>query len=154
MTLESWETVQAGYSFTGGTLSATTVIDPVGMTRTTRFNTRGFTVERRDGLGQKVSLVRGSTNVVTSRVNTLGHATTFDYDSRGNVTKVVNADQQETHLEYEPNFSGVSKVTNALNKATTLDYDTKGNVIQVTNPLQATAFVTRSALGQILHLQL
>ena len=153
-TVEDWETVQAGYSFTGGTICATTVLDPVGVTRTTRFNTRGYTVDRKDGLGQKVSLVRGSTNVVRSRINTLGHATTFDYDSRGNVTKVVNADQQETQLEYEPNFSGVSRITNALNKATTLDYDTKGNVIQVTNPLQATAFVTRSALGQILHLQL
>ena len=151
---ESWETVQAGYSFLGGTICATTVIDPVGMTRTTRFNNRGYTIDRTDGLGQKTLITRGSGNVVTKRVNSLGHAVNFGYDERGNVTRIVDPKIQETRLEYEPNFSGVSRITNALNKDTTFDYDTRGNVTQVTNPVQATSFVTTSVHGQILHIQL
>lgn len=153
-TEESWENVQAGYSFTGGTICATTVVDPVGVTRTTRFNNRGYTVDRMDGLGQKVSLVRGLANLVAARVNALGHATALEYDSRGNVTSVRDANHHNTLVEYEPNFSGVSRITNALGQDRTLDYDTRGNLTKVTNPMLATSFVTHSASGQILHIQL
>lgn len=53
--VDSWENLQAGYTITGGAVTATTVVDPRGNTITTRFNTRGYPVSTTDALGQTSS---------------------------------------------------------------------------------------------------
>lgn len=57
---DSWENLQAGYSFQGGTVSETTVIDPRGNQTIHRFNSAGFDSEGIDALGQKSTYVRNA----------------------------------------------------------------------------------------------
>ena len=52
-TVDSWENLQAGYTITGGAVTATTVVDPRGNLTMSRFNTRGYPVSSTDALGRQ-----------------------------------------------------------------------------------------------------
>ena len=84
-TEESWENIQAGYSFSGGTVPATTVIDPRGHGTTDRFNAAGFPIEQVDAFGQKTVFLRDAGNQVLNTTDPLGWKTTMTYDAAGNV---------------------------------------------------------------------
>ncbi|WP_447975230.1 RHS repeat-associated core domain-containing protein [Nitrospira sp. Kam-Ns4a] len=147
-TEESWETVQAGYRFSGGTVLATSVTDPRGTTRTYRFNNLGFTTERQDGLGQKTVLIRGAGNLITASTDALGRTTQFAHDAAGNVTAITDPQGNVTRFAYEPTFNRVTKLTDALGQVTTFTYDAKGNLLTTTDPLGQTTTIGYNAFGQ------
>ncbi len=116
-------------------------------------NNRGNTISRTNELGQKTTLERGPNNRVTSRINPLGRSLNFDYDSRGNVTKIAEPGLQETTIQYHPTFNKPTTLTNGLGHIRRAKYDTRGNQTESTNQLGFTSFVQHNALGSIIHIQ-
>jgi RHS repeat-associated protein len=152
--VDSWENFQAGYTITGGTVIATTVVDPRGNTTTTRFNTRGYPLSTTDALGQTSSTVYTAANQAATVTDALGRTTKFEYDTAGNVKKIVDPNNQPTQFEYHPTFNRVTKITDALNQITSFTYDpANGNLLTVTDPLLHTTTMTYNNLGQPISVQ-
>ncbi len=118
--VDSWENLQAGYSMTGGTVLATTVLDPRGNTTITRFNTRGYPISTTDALGQTSTTVYSAANQVVSTTDALGRTTKYEYDAVGNVKKILDPNNQPTQFEYHATFNRVTKITDALTQFTEL----------------------------------
>ncbi|MCC6964953.1 MAG: hypothetical protein IT391_01545, partial [Nitrospira sp.] len=148
-TLDSWEHVQAGYTITGGTVTATTVVDPRGNSTTTRFNQRGYPIGSTDALGQTSTTTLTAANQVASSTDSLGRVTKFEYDAAGNVTKLTDPTNQFTRFEYHPTYNHVTKITDALTHVTEFTYDpANGNLLTTTDPLNHTTTITYNAFGQ------
>jgi len=148
-TVDSWEHAQAGYTITGGTVTATTVVDPRGNVTTTRFNSRGYPVTTTDAVGQTNTTVRNAANQAASSTDPLGRTTTFEYDAVGNVTKIVDPALHETRFTYDAVFNRVTTITDALNQVTEFTYDpANGNLLTVKDPLNHTTTITYNSFGQ------
>lgn len=145
---ESWEAVQAGYSFAGGAVLATTLVDPRGHATTYAVTPDGFTQAVTDPLGQVTRSERDGQGRLTAVVDPLGRRRTFAYDAAGNVTAVTDAAGQVTRLEYEPSFHRVTRITDPLGRSATFAYDARGNLTAVTNPLGQTTALAYDAVGQ------
>jgi RHS repeat-associated protein len=147
--VDSWENLQAGFTITGGTVTAATVVDPRGQITTTRFTQRGYEAGRTDALGQTTSSQRTAANQVADSTDSLGRMTSFEYDASGNVTTITDPNNQITRFEYEPTFNRVTKITDALNQVTAFTYDpANGNLLTVKDPLNHTTTITYNASGQ------
>lgn len=152
--VDSWATFQAGYTFQGGTVSETTVIDPRGNQTVHRFNNVGFDSEVIDALGQKTTFVRNAANQVASSTDALGRTTKFEYDPTGNVTKITDPTNQVTLFEYESAFNRVKKITDALNHITEFTYDpANGNLLTVKDPRNQVTTIAYNTFGQPLSVQ-
>jgi RHS repeat-associated protein len=151
-TEESWDNFQAGYSFqsgaAGGTVVATTVVDPKGNKTTRRFNNTGYDSEVTDGQGQPIRLARDGGNQVTASTDALGRKTSFTYDAAGNTTSITDPDGKVTRFAYELTFNRVTKITDALNQVTTFTYDVKGNLLTTADPLNQTTRIVYNTFGQ------
>ena len=148
-TVDSWENFQAGYTVTGGTITATTVVDPRGHVTTTRFNGRGYRTSVTDALGQSSTVQRNAANQVVTSTDPLGRITAFDYDAAGNVTKVVDPALHETRFIYDAVFNRVTKITDALNQITEFTYDpANGNLLTVKDPLNQVTTIGYNNVGQ------
>ncbi len=148
-TVDSWENFQAGYSLTGGTVLATTVVDPRGNTTTTRFNTRGYPLSTTDALGQTSTTVYSAANQTVSTTDALGRTTKFEYDPAGNVKKIIDPNNQQTQFDYHPTWNKVTKITDALNHVTEFGYDAaNGNLLTVKDPLNHTTTIAYNSFGQ------
>jgi RHS repeat-associated protein len=152
-TVDSWDNLQAGYTITGGTVMATTVVDPRGSATTTRFNTRGYALGRTDGLGQSVAPQRNAANQVTISTDALGRTTQYGYDAAGNVTKITDPSNNSTRFEYEPLFNRVKKITDLLNQVTEFTYDANGNLLTTKDPSGHVTTITYNQFGQVLTVQ-
>ena len=153
-TVDSWENLQAGYTITGGAVTATTVADPRGNTTVTRFNTRGYPVSTTDALGQTSTSVLNAANQVASSTDALGRTTKFEYDAAGNVKKIIDPTNQSTLFEYESTFNRVKKITDALNHITEFTYDTNnGNLLTVKDPRNQVTTISYNTFGQPLSVQ-
>ena len=147
--VDSWENLQAGYTITGGAVTATTVADPRGNTTTTRFNSRGYPVSTTDALGQTITTQFSAANQVITSTDPIGRTTKFEYDAQGNVMKITDPTNQATLFEYEPTFNRVKKITDALNHVTEFTYDTNnGNLLTVKDPLNHVTTITYNSFGQ------
>lgn len=147
--VDSWETFQAGYSLTGGTVLATTVVDPRGNLTTTRFNTRGYPLSTTDALGQTSTTVYTAANQVAITTDALGRTTKYEYDAVGNVQKIIDPINQPTQFEYHPTWNKVTKITDALNQITEFTYDnTNGNLLTVKDPLTHLTTIAYNTFGQ------
>jgi RHS repeat-associated protein len=153
-TVDSWENLQAGYTITGGAVTATTVVDPRGNATITRFNIRGYRTSVTDALGQTNTMQLNAANQVISSTDPLGRVTKIEYDVAGNVKKIVDPNNQSIQLEYHPIWNRITKVTDALNRVTELSYDpANGNLLSVTDPLSHTTMMAYSAFGQPISVQ-
>lgn len=153
-TVDSWDNLQAGYTITGGAVTAMTVVDPRGNTTTSRFNTRGYPVSTTDALGQTSSTQLTAANQVASSTDALGRITKFEYDGQGNVTKITDPTNQLTRFEYEPTFNRVKKITDALNQITEFTYDpANGNLLTVKDPRNQVTTIAYNTFGQPLSVQ-
>ena len=148
-TVDSWENLQAGYTITGGTVLATTVVDPRGHTTTTRFNPRGYPLSTTDALGQTSTTVYTAANQAISTTDALGRTTKFEYDAAGNVKKIIDPNNQPTQFEYHPTFNRVTKITDAVEQVTEFTYDnTNGNLLTVKDPLTHVTTIAYNSFGQ------
>lgn len=145
---ESTEAVQAGYSFVGGTVTSTTLIDPRGNGTVHQFNATGFATEMVNPLGQSTKSSYDGGNQLTASTDALGRTTRFTYDVAGNITTITDPNNQATRFEYEPTFNRVTKITNALNQDTLFTYDPTGNLLTSTDPLNHTTTLVYNTTGQ------
>jgi RHS repeat-associated protein len=147
--IDSWENLQAGHSMTGGTVLATTVVDPRGNTTITRFNSRGYPISTTDALGQTSTTVYSAANQAISTTDALGRTTKFEYDAAGNVIKITDPALHETRFTYDATFNRVTKITDALNQITEFTYDnTNGNLLTVKDPLTHVTTMAYNSFGQ------
>ena len=152
--VDSWENLQAGYTITGGAVTATTVADPRGNTTTTRFNSRGYPVSTTDALGQTITTQFSAANQVITSTDPIGRTTKFEYDAQGNVMKITDPTNQATLFEYEPTFNRVKKITDALNHVTEFTYDpANGNLLTVKDPRNQVTTIAYNTVGQPLSVQ-
>ncbi len=147
-TEESIQAVQAGYSFVGGSVTSTTLIDPRGNATVHQFNGTGFLTEAINPLGQVTKLAYNGSNQVTALTDALGRTNRVTYDAVGNITTLTDPNSQMTRFEYEPTFNRVTKITDALNQDTIFTYDLKGNLLTSTDPLNHTTTIAYNAVGQ------
>jgi RHS repeat-associated protein len=145
---DSWENFQAGYSFQGGTVTQTTLVDQRGDVTPYSFNGAGFETERINALGQKVKFARDASGQILTSTDELGRNTTFTYDATGNVLSITDPNSQVTRFEYEPTFNRVTKITDALNQVTEFTYDAKGNLLTTKDPLNQVTTIAYNAFGQ------
>ncbi len=147
-TEESAANVAAGFSFTGGIIIATTVVDPRGNPTTHRFDSRGFTSEITDALGQTTRFERDAAGNVTSTTDPLGRVTRFTYDASGNVTSITDPANNVRSFTYESTFNQLTKITDPLNNMTQFAYDTNGNLTSITDPLNNVTQIAYNQFGQ------
>jgi RHS repeat-associated protein len=124
------------YTVVAGTVTATTVTEPLGNSRTLRFS-QGYAAVRIDALGQVGTAKRApGSHLLQSTTDRLGNTTQFQYDAAGNLTQRTNALTQSWSYTYDPVFNHVTSITDPLENRTTFAYDAKGNLIAITDPEQ------------------
>ncbi len=162
--IESWENVQAGYTFTGGTVVATTVVDPRGKTTRYTFNPAGYTTSVTNALSQTIAVTRpDASNLITQIVDPLNRTTLFDYDTNKNVTKITRYKDPPTNQQpvawqfgYDPTYNLLTSVTTPPSgdppvlRTWTYGLDAaKKNVTSVTDPPGHQTTISRNSFGQI-----
>ncbi|MGH7427765.1 MAG: carboxypeptidase regulatory-like domain-containing protein, partial [Candidatus Methylomirabilaceae bacterium] len=147
-TEESTTNITAGFSFTGGIIIATTVVDPRGNPTTHRFDSRGFTSEITDALGQTTRFERDAGGNVIKTTDPLGRITRVTYDASGNITSIIDPPGNTTTFSYASTFNRLTQITDPLNQVTHLAYDTTGNLVAATDPLNQTTSIAYNTVGQ------
>jgi YD repeat-containing protein len=135
-TEESSARVAQGYSFSGGFVGATTVVDPRGNPTTSRFTPDGFPRESTDPLGQTTRHERDAAGRLIRITDPLGRVTQFAYDASGNVTSITDPGGNVRTFTYDPTFNKVTSISDPLGNLTTFEYDGSGNLIAITDPEQ------------------
>jgi RHS repeat-associated protein len=139
------------YVLSGGIVTSTIITDPLGRKTTKRFNANGYLIESVDPLGQSSKITLNlTTNLPLATIGPCGcPEVTQEFDSRGNVTAVTNRLNQTVHMEYEPVFNNLTKVTDQAGRITTFGYDARGNLTSVVNVLGQTTSLGYDANGQL-----
>jgi len=145
---DSWENFQAGYSFQGGAVTATTIVDPSGNATVHQFTSNGFESAVANALGQMTRFERDAKGNLLSSTDALGQKTTFTLDAIGNITTITDPAGNVARFEYEPTFNRVTKITDAINRVTEFTYDAKGNRLTSKNPLNQVTTITYNQFGQ------
>jgi len=140
------------------------VIDPLGIpTVTTEYDMNGRAYRQLDGNGQLVVLVvyhsDGSTtiydaagntqvhqsnenNLVTGRWDELSQGTISTYDENFRPTVIMNAADQELHMEWSQDGKNLLSKTDALGNLTEYEYDSLNNLVSTTDPENRTTTYT------------
>jgi RHS repeat-associated protein len=147
-TEDSWENLQAGYSIQGGTVTATTVVDPRGNARTTRFNSAGFKIEQVDPFGQRTAFTYNAGNQLEGFSDPLGRTSRFTYDAAGNLISITDPAGNVTRMTYDPIFNRLTERTDALGQVSRFTYDAKGNLTSSSNPLNQTTLISYNDFGE------
>lgn len=134
----------------------TNVTHERGDVRRITYNANGYPLTHTSALGkpeqQTITYVRNADNLVTKMTDPLGRVTTYEYDTRGNVTKVTRlfgtAQATSWTYAYEPVYNQLRSATDPLNRTTTMVYDLQGNLRQITDPLANKVTFTHDALGR------
>lgn len=72
----------------------------------------------------------------------------MEYDSRGNLTRLVDALQEQTVMTYDSDDNLLTR-TDALDNTWLYQYDSKNNLTQVTDPLAGRITIARDTKGRI-----
>jgi RHS repeat-associated protein len=117
---DSWD----GQSVTGGNIVGVEIIDSRGKVFTKDYNSLGLTINETDENGQPVKIVRDPENLnrIRSRTDALGRKTAYEYDLRGNRTKIVDPAGRETTIAYDPTWNKPVSVKRLLADATPIIY--------------------------------
>jgi RHS repeat-associated protein len=151
-TLADGGVTRFAYTVVAGTVVATTITDPAGASRRSRF-AGGYARERIDAGGQSQTLVRAvGTNLLQAQTDPLGRTTRFTTDAAGNITQVTDPLGQEWRTTYDPTFTVPLTRTDPLQQTTTFAYDPKGNLTAVTDPLTQTTTLAYTATGDLLSI--
>lgn len=125
----------------------TKVIDPVGRETVYEYDTNGidlrFTKQKINGVSTVIQEIQYNAafppHLPWKVIDAAGQATTFAYNTRGQVTSVTNALNEVTTFAYEenssaPDFGKLKTITGALpGAATTFTYDVAQHVRTVTD---------------------
>lgn len=155
--VDSWDNFQSGWRIHGGTVVATTVVQPNGQSRAAEFNARGVTTSRTDAQGQRTTTKVDAANRVTERTDALNRTWKYQYDASGNVTQETDPLNRVTTYTYDARWNKPTSITrfDEANQPQTwqFTYDAnKGTLLTATNPLNQTtnfAYTTRGELQQV-----
>jgi len=131
-------------------LNVTQYVDKNGNTSKYTYDSFGNQLTVTDALNnvRTMSYEPVFSRPVTVR-DALGNITRFEYDSKGNLTKITDALGDVTAFTYDS--KGLpTQVRDALGQATTFQYDASGNLIRTTDPLGNPASATFDILGRLL----
>ena len=139
------------YFLSGGLVTRTTITDPLGRKRVTRFNAAGYVVATADGLGQTSTITRDiATNQALTTTSPCGCAeATREYDARGDLTAATNRAGQTIRMEYESAFGRLTKLTDRLGRELGFTYDARGNLLTSTDAESRTASYEYDEYGQL-----
>ncbi len=123
---------------------------PDGTSESQTFNEQDDLTSQIDPLGQAIGLTYDpSFNALTTFTDALGDATTFDYDSQGNLLSITAADGSSQ--QYVRNSEGeVTQYTNADGQTITYTYNAAGLVTSQTFPDGTSTQYTYDAHGNLL----
>lgn len=140
-----------GYTLSGNVVTAVTVTNALGRTKSMRFNGAGQVVGTTDELGQSAEIKRDLvTNVPLERTGPCGCLEDRrTYDIRGNAITIIDRLNQTASYEYEPIFNNLTRMTDRLGRVTTYAYDSRGNGISMTNALNQTTTYDYDQFGQM-----
>jgi RHS repeat-associated protein len=134
------------------------VTDPRGYVERVVFGSAGYKTSDTHALGQPeqqtVTYSYYNDNLLQSMTDALGRVTSFDYDAKGNLSRITRLDGTPntvtTTFTYEPSFNQLKSVTDPLGHTSTLSYDAVGEVASITDPLNHQTTSTFNGLGQVL----
>lgn len=133
------------------------IIDPLGRTGIrSEYDSLGRLVKMIDAEDQAIELIHDPANFIDTVKNQLGHATTYEYDIRGNVVTEIDGEGGITRYTYDdPNDptleSSMTKVlADGTELTTTMQYDSDGNLIVETDPLGRQTLSTFDSFGNVL----
>lgn len=120
------------------------------------YSVNGYLLTDTRALGkpeqQAVTYERNATNLITKMTDALGRVTEYQYDAKGNVTKITRlfgtASATSWTYTYEAVYNQLTSVTDPLSRKTTLTYDSLGNLRQVTDLLANKSTFTYDPLGR------
>lgn len=142
---------QYSYTLSGNMVTGVTMTDPLGRTRSMRFNGAGQVVETTDEFGQVAAVKRDlTTNLALERSGPCGcREDERKYDNQGNTTEITNRLSQVRRFEYEGVFSNVTKIVDRLGRISNYTYDARGNLTSLTNALNQTVSFSYDQFGQL-----
>lgn len=91
-----------------------------------------------------------ATLMVASIIDTENHTSSYTYDARGNLIRMIDALGNVTTYTYEPVFNQITSMTDPNDRMTRYTYDLKGNLIRETDTLGNTQESTYDSHGNIL----
>lgn len=143
---------------TNGKVVQTDVTRERGEIRRITYNAAGYQLTDTHALGrpeqQVVSYTLDTSNHMTQMTDALGRVTEYQYDAKGNRTKVTKLFGTAIAIRwlytYEPTFNQVSTITDPLDHITTFSYDANGNRTQVQDHLGNKVTNSYDAAGRVL----
>jgi RHS repeat-associated protein/uncharacterized repeat protein (TIGR01451 family) len=119
--------ITSAYDSAGGV----TIIDATGATRTLFFNDAGRLGETRDALGRIHRFSYEANGRLVRALAPENLADLYRYDSRGNLTNVIDSLGRETAQTFDPTFNRILTFNDALLIKTGYSYDARGNLTAI-----------------------
>jgi len=104
-----------------------------------------------DPIGSTTTYVYDSKGNLTEIIDSENNKSTFTYNSYGEITAVTNARGYTTTFEYN-SYGYVTKVTDALGNSTSFVYDDVGRLLSRTNALNQTTTYEYDDLGRLIKI--
>lgn len=109
---------------------------------------RGQTAKVTDPLGEVRQLVFNQAKLPEAFTDSNGDSTEFEYDARGNLTKLTDALGHATNYTYDANDNRLTR-TDALSHTTTYTYDPSSRLLTTTTPLSFVTTLTYYGNGRV-----
>jgi RHS repeat-associated protein len=139
-------------------VEATTVTEPRGDIRKVAFNAEGFTTSETVGLESEDEATtsferQGKTGLLLGVVDPLGRKTSFEYDSDGNPTKVIELPGEEeervAEFTYNPGTDQLTTATDPLGHTTEYEFGPDGELLAQVDPMEDETSFEYTADGQL-----
>ena len=112
-----------------GTVTSTNVI---GNVSTFCFDDYGQILKSADALGRSMQIGLDKERNVKTVTGPIGHTYNYEYDSQGNLVRLIDPNGGITRLSYSSDFNRLSSLIDAKSNLTEYGYDTKGNLTSIT----------------------
>ncbi len=134
-TVDTWD----GQAVTGGQVAGVEVIDSRGGSFAQSLNGSGLSTKEIDENGQAVMVGRDAGNHITSLTDALGRRTFYEYDAKGNRTKIIDPAERVTEIAYDGKWAKPVSVLRRLDEGTAIvylySYDSQtGTLLTSTDP--------------------
>ena len=146
----SEDAVTTKFDYEPGTSHVTKVTDPLGHATEFEYGSHGELLKRTDALGSETSMKYNSEGQLTSVVNPEEEATTFAY-SQGDLASVTDPLGRTTR-QFVDALGRVRSITSPGGQGTLLSYNEADELIGVTAPSGAETKFSRDADGNVISI--